>query len=103
MLDITKKENKETGVDGKIAEHVLEEVGISCNKNMIPFDPRPPMNPSGIRLGTPAVTTRGLGEEDMKTIAGIIDQALLAHDNPEALAALKKQIQELCERYPLWY
>lgn len=58
MLDVTKRSGESTEITGKIAEHVLEEVGLSCNKNMIPFDTRSPMNPSGIRLGTPAITTR---------------------------------------------
>jgi glycine hydroxymethyltransferase len=81
----------------------LEEVGISCNKNMIPFDTRSPMNPSGIRLGTPAITTRGLGVEEIKIIASVIDQAIVHHDNADKVIELKKIIHSLCEKFPLWY
>ena len=65
-----------TGLDGKTAEDRLEEVGITVNRNAIPFDERPPMNPSGLRIGTPALTTRGLNEEDMEEIAAVIATAL---------------------------
>ncbi len=65
-----------TGLDGKTAEDRLEEVGITVNRNAIPFDERPPMNPSGLRIGTPALTTRGLVEEDMREIAAVICAAL---------------------------
>ena len=65
-----------TGLDGKTAEMRLEEVGITVNRNAIPFDERPPMNPSGLRIGTPALTTRGLVEDDMREIAEVIGVAL---------------------------
>ena len=65
-----------TGLDGKTAEDRLEEVGITVNRNAIPFDERPPMNPSGLRIGTPALTTRGLVEDDMSEIAEVIVAAL---------------------------
>ena len=65
-----------TGLDGKTAENRLEEVGITVNRNAIPFDERPPMNPSGLRIGTPALTTRGLVEDDMREIAQVICIAL---------------------------
>ena len=65
-----------TGLDGKTAESRLEEVGITVNRNAIPFDERPPMNPSGLRIGTPALTTRGLVEDDMREIAEVIATAL---------------------------
>ena len=65
-----------TGLDGKTAESRLEEVGITVNRNAIPFDERPPMNPSGLRIGTPALTTRGLVEDDMREIAQVICVAL---------------------------
>ena len=65
-----------TGLDGKTAEDRLEEVGITVNRNAIPFDERPPMNPSGLRIGTPALTTRGLSEDDLREIARVISVAL---------------------------
>ena len=65
-----------TGLDGKTAEQRLEEVGITVNRNAIPFDERPPMNPSGLRIGTPALTTRGMGEDEMREIAAVIGTAL---------------------------
>ena len=71
LVDLTK-----TGLDGKTAEDRLEEVGITVNRNAIPFDERPPMNPSGLRIGTPALTTRGLVEDDLREIAEVIVAAL---------------------------
>src|SRR5204863_4322005 len=65
-----------TGLDGKTAETRLEEVGITVNRNAIPFDERPPMNPSGLRIGTPALTTRGLVEDDLREIADVVSIAL---------------------------
>ena len=103
MVDITQKNGVDTWADGKIAEHVLEEVGISCNKNMIPFDTRSPMNPSGVRIWTSAVTTRGLGTEEMKIIARVMDEALINHADEAKIAALKAEIQALCEKFPLRY
>ena len=73
-----------TGLDGQTAEDRLEEVGITVNRNAIPFDPRPPMNPSGLRIGTPALTTRGLGEEEMREIAAVIGTALGPTSSPRS-------------------
>ncbi len=97
LVDLSSK-----GISGQEAEIALDSVGICCNKNMIPFDPRKPMDPSGIRLGTPAVTTRGLKEEDMKQIAEWISRVL---SNP-ASETIKKDIAgevlTLTERYPIY-
>jgi glycine hydroxymethyltransferase len=90
-----------TGLDGKTAETRLEEVGITVNRNAIPFDERPPMNPSGLRIGTPALTTRGLGEDDMREIADVIAAAL--SDRFEgAKDGLAERTGALMERYPLY-
>jgi glycine hydroxymethyltransferase len=90
-----------SGLDGKTAESRLEEVGITVNRNAIPFDERPPMNPSGLRIGTPALTTRGLVEEDMEEIAAVIASALSA-EFESAKATLRERTHTLMERYPLY-
>jgi glycine hydroxymethyltransferase len=90
-----------TGLDGKTAESRLEEVGITVNRNAIPFDERPPMNPSGLRIGTPALTTRGMVEEDMREIAEVISVALSDRFDSER-DALSDRSRALMERYPLY-
>jgi glycine hydroxymethyltransferase len=90
-----------TGLDGKTAESRLEEVGITVNRNAIPFDERPPMNPSGLRIGTPALTTRGMVEEDMREIAEVISVALSDRFDSER-DALAERSRALMERYPLY-
>jgi glycine hydroxymethyltransferase len=86
---------------GKEAEKALEKIGLSVSRSTIPNDPNPPMNPSGIRIGTPAVTTRGMKEGEMKTIAQLIDEALKNKDDDNYLINLKNQVRELCARFPL--
>ena len=93
---------RNTGLTGKEAEHLLDEIGITANKNTIPFDPASPFVTSGVRLGTPALTTRGLKEDDMKEIADIIASVL---QNPEDTAKHQdaaKRVAALCEKYPLY-
>ncbi len=90
------------GLTGKVAEHVLDEVGITCNKNTIPFDPESPFVTSGIRLGTPALTTRGLNEKDMKEIASIISLVLKQPEDAAVLAEAKQRVAALCETYPMY-
>ena len=90
-----------TGLDGQTAEDRLEEVGITVNRNAIPFDPRPPMNPSGLRIGTPALTTRGLLEDDMSEIAAVIATAL-SDDFDAEKDALVERTKALMDRYPLY-
>jgi len=90
-----------TGLDGQEAEDRLDAVGITVNRNAIPFDPRPPMNPSGLRIGTPALTTRGLVEEDMTEIAAVIATALSGEFESEK-AGLAERTRTLMERYPLY-
>jgi glycine hydroxymethyltransferase len=90
-----------TGLGGKEAEDRLEAVGITVNRNSIPFDPRKPMDPSGLRIGTPALTTRGLGEDDMREIAAVIATALSGDFEAER-SALGERTRALMDRYPLY-
>lgn len=90
------------GLTGKVAEHLLDEVGITCNKNTIPFDPESPFVTSGLRLGTPAATTRGFNEDDFREIAAIIGMVL---NNPEDAAKHEeaaKRVAALCAKYPMY-
>ncbi|HEY3440624.1 MAG TPA: serine hydroxymethyltransferase [Paludibaculum sp.] len=90
------------GLRGKEAEKALDEAFITVNKNGIPFDPNPPLNPSGIRLGSPAVTTRGFGEAEMTQVAALIAQVLEAPASEDNLAAVRKGVQALTDRFPLY-
>jgi glycine hydroxymethyltransferase len=96
LVDLTS-----VGLDGQTAEDRLDEVGITVNRNAIPFDERPPMNPSGLRIGTPALTTRGMGEEEMKEIAAIVATAL-GPDFESEKAALRERSQALMDAHPLY-
>jgi glycine hydroxymethyltransferase len=88
-------------ITGKEAEKILEFVGISINKNMIPFDPRKPLDPSGIRLGTPAITTRGAKEADMEVVANLIDEALMNRVDENKLKEIKKKVVEFSLKFPV--
>lgn len=90
------------GLSGKEAEKALEHAGITCNKNMIPGDKRSPFITSGIRLGTPAITTRGLKEEHMVMLAAWIHEALTNSANEEVLKKIKNQVLELCRTFPVY-
>lgn len=89
------------GLSWKEAEKILEEIGISTNKNMIPFDTRKPLDPSGIRLGTPAITTRWFDEKNSHRLAEIIVEALKNPNNEKILQNLKSEVQELCQKFPI--
>ena len=89
------------GIGGKLAEEVLDRCGITCNKNMIPFDERKPMDPSGIRLGTPALTTRGMGTSEMKQIAAWILRVLKSPSDEQVIATTKGDVAELAEQFPV--
>ena len=90
------------GITGKIAEEALDIAGITVNKNAIPFDPEKPFIASGIRIGTPAVTTRGLTEKDMAKVAAWINRALTNHQNPKELAKVRSEVKSLCLKYPMY-
>ncbi|HIC44656.1 MAG TPA: serine hydroxymethyltransferase, partial [Sulfurimonas sp.] len=87
---------------GKIAEKVLEASGITCNKNMIPGDKRSPFVTSGVRIGTPAITTRGLNESHMEQLGEWINKALRNSENSSVLESIKKEVLELCNKYPVY-
>jgi glycine hydroxymethyltransferase len=93
---------KKADLSGAEAETALHNAGITVNKNAVPDDPRPPAVTSGIRIGTAAVTTRGLGVADMKLLAGWIDEAIRARNDASALAAIERQVTDLCRAYPLY-
>src|SRR3954470_3239133 len=97
LVDVFQK-----GMLGSEAENALGAAGITVNKNAIPFDVNPPMKPSGIRVGSPALTTRGMREPQMKQIAQWIAEALNNRTDSAKLASLRKQVLELCESFPLY-
>jgi glycine hydroxymethyltransferase len=97
LVDLTNK-----NVSGKKAERVLEEAGMTVNKNMIPFDTKSPFVTSGIRIGTPAVTTRGMKEEEMKKIASFINRAIENSENESELINIKNEIKQFCSAFPLY-
>ena len=97
LVDVFQK-----GILGSEAELALEHAGITVNKNAIPFDVNPPLKPSGIRIGTPALTTRGMKEGEMRTIAGWIAEALEHRNDPAALERIRGQVRELADAFPLY-
>jgi glycine hydroxymethyltransferase len=98
ILDLSSK-----NVGGKEAEKALEFVGISVSRSTIPNDPRPPFNPSGLRLGTPAISTRGMKEEDMKQLAKLINETISNIENQESLNSLKEELKKIAQNFPLKY
>jgi glycine hydroxymethyltransferase len=89
------------GIGGKLAEAALDKAGITVNKNMIPYDERKPMDPSGIRIGTPALSTRGMGPAEMRTIASWILRALKSPDDETALSTIRREVSQLCQQFPV--
>ena len=97
LVDLTNK-----GITGKQAEEALGMANITVNKNTIPFETRSPFDPSGIRIGTPAVTTRGMKEEEMKLIADFIDEVLSNINNEERIKKVGEKVKELCRAFPIY-
>ena len=96
LVDLTSR-----GITGKEAEEALNEVNIIVNKNTIPFDPKSPFIASGIRIGTPAVTTRGMKENEMIEIADMINKLLSDIDNETIRRNVKKEVEDICSQFPL--
>ncbi len=97
LVDLSKK-----GITGKGAATVLDRAGITVNKNLIPFDPQPPAVASGIRIGTPAVTTRGMKEAEMRLIAGLIDKVLSDPENEKNITCIRGEVRKLVKKFPLY-
>jgi len=97
LIDLTR-----TGVTGKVAEKALGRAGIVVNKNSIPFDKKGPMVTSGVRIGTPALTTRGMKEEEMKMVAGLIKKVFDDLESEDTLMAVREAVSDLCERFPIY-
>jgi glycine hydroxymethyltransferase len=89
------------GLSGRTAERICDKVGITVNRNTIPYDERPPLQGSGLRIGTPALTTRGMGPEEMRTVAGFIARAIDNHENEDALARLRSDVEEFAAGFPV--
>ncbi|MBI4711077.1 MAG: serine hydroxymethyltransferase, partial [Candidatus Omnitrophica bacterium] len=97
LVDVTVK-----GFNGKQVQELLDKVKITVNKNMIPFDKESPFKGSGVRLGTPAVTTRGMKEEEMELIAELIDETLKAPEAEENLVSVLSRVETLTQKFPLY-
>ena len=97
LVDLRKSE-----LTGKVAQEVLDKARITVNKNGVPFDTRSPFVTSGVRIGTPAVTTRGMKEPEMKSIGGFIARALGSAGNETALKAIADEVGELCKKFPVY-
>jgi glycine hydroxymethyltransferase len=95
LMDVTPR-----GINGKPAARALNKAGIECNYNTVPFDPRKPMDPSGLRLGTPSVTSRGMKESEMRAVANWIDRAIAAADDDAALETIRAEVAEFCQAFP---
>lgn len=95
LIDLTRK-----NVPGKVAAKALDRAGIVCNYNTVPFDPRKPFDPSGLRLGTPAVTSRGMGPEQMKQLAKWMDEVVNHHDDEAVITRVAREVADLCKGFP---
>ena len=89
------------GLDGRVAEETLDKVNITTNKQIIPDDPLPPLRPSGIRIGTPAATARGMGESDMKQLGEWIDRCLRSPEDEAVIGEIQGAVETFCEKFPV--
>jgi len=96
-VDLTRK-----NITGKEAEETLDRAGITANKNVVPFDTRSPFVTSGLRIGTPVLTTRGMKEAEMKQVARFMTDALENKDNPSVIEKIRNEVKALCETFPLF-
>ena len=97
LIDLSKH-----NISGKVVEEALENAGITTNKNLVPFDKRSPMITSGIRIGTPAITTRGMSKLEMKKIAKMIDMVIKNYDNNNIINKIKNEVVEMCKAFPIY-
>ena len=97
LLDLQNK-----NISGKAAEIALDEAGITVNKNMVPFDPKSPFVTSGIRIGSPAMTTRGMGVDEVKIVVDLIDQTIMNHNNKDKINSIRSEVNELCSTFPIY-
>jgi glycine hydroxymethyltransferase len=95
LIDLTNKK-----IIGNKAAKALDRAGIICNSNTVPYDPRKPFSPSGIRIGTPAVTSRGMGETEMKQVGAWIDEVVAHADDESAIVRVNAEVIEFCRRFP---
>ena len=102
LIDLIKTEGINQIGLGKSVAISLENAGIVANANTVPFDPSTPFKPSGIRLGTPALTTQGMKESEMKEIGFLMAKVIKNYDNPEIIAKVRKNVKELCNKFPLY-
>jgi glycine hydroxymethyltransferase len=102
LIDLRTKGGNATNLTGKLAENTLIKADITINKNMVPFDDKSPMVTSGMRVGTAAMTTRGMKESDMEQIVVYIDEVLMNHDNDSRLSSIKEEINEWMKAFPLY-
>ena len=97
LIDLQNK-----NISGKAAEIALDEAGITVNKNMVPFDPKSPFITSGIRIGSPAMTTRGMGVDEVRVVVDLIDQVIMNHDNKDKINTVRSSVNELCSIFPIY-
>ncbi|MGY8809143.1 MAG: serine hydroxymethyltransferase, partial [Fidelibacterota bacterium] len=97
LLDLQNK-----SVSGKQAENALDEAGITVNKNMIPFDPKSPFVTSGIRVGSPAITTRGMGKDEVKIVVDLMDRVITNSEDKNVISSVKSEVKKLCKSFPIY-